>query len=91
MDADTQLNELTQIYNEYKHFFEQCKLIENDPSIHITNDDFDDKVSVDISGWYQMKHAKYYESFEALMSTVCPSFLGKFGDELMSKLQGLLN
>lgn len=91
MDRGTQLNELQQIYKEYSHFFDECTLIKDDPSIHIVDQGFDDKVSVDITGWYQTKQAKHYESFEALMSTVCPGFLGRFGNELMSKLQGLLS
>lgn len=123
MDFETRSKELTKIYDEYKLYFSECKLIssgeESGPNklgnnwqdgyygkslsrakatqmpksnyiYIITGEGSELNVSVDISGWYTSYDQKHYETFEALMMDISPSFQSSFGNELSFKLNSLL-
>lgn len=48
------------------------------------------RVSVEVAGWFVLKE-KHYETFEALMMELSPSFQARHAGELTSKLQDLLH
>lgn len=95
MDSSQQQHELTSIYQEYNSFFPKCELqIEKEPKrIELTTAEGNViKASVDLRGWSQVSpiSTRHYETFEAMMQDLSPSFRDRFSSELTNRLNSLL-
>lgn len=98
MDETQRHTELNTIYNEYKSFFPQARLVK-DAIEYLkiqTVEGETIKITVDLGGWHQFrvlddngdgKVSPHFETFEALMQSISPTFRNQFGNELIRKLE----
>ncbi|KAI5964286.1 uncharacterized protein KGF55_002228 [Candida pseudojiufengensis] len=92
MNSSQQQHELSTIYNEYSTYFSKCLLNLDQNYIEIITKEGDElKVVVSNQGWsIKNSNPLVYETFEALLQTISPSFRDKFGNELANRLNLLL-
>ncbi|KAI3403321.1 hypothetical protein KGF56_003909 [Candida oxycetoniae] len=93
MDRQQLQKELKSICNEYSAFFLESQLFLDDPlsADHLrveTLEGITIKVTVDLAGWHQLgaSSTQHYETFEAMMQTLSPSFKESFANALIDKL-----
>lgn len=95
MDSSQQQHELSSIYQEYRSFFPTCVLyLGKEPKqVELTTVEGDVvKATVDLRGWSQISpiSTRHYETFEAMMQELSPSFRDRFSSELTNRLNSLL-